>query len=189
MDEPVVPFTDDISEPLVVVTRMAVKPMHHDIFGQLAGCEIELEAHLFKMPDWLSVRQSHKKFRHSLKFDDWAWNIDAGDFPKDDEFDNPTDTIRFLPILVSSDEELRPGLVICGLIVEKERQAQPYHRPSSHKRIKERRDDPPRPSSYKRIGTAIVSEDGEIAGSGWHLTDWWPRPWTATMNRQRIILV
>ncbi|RSM14870.1 hypothetical protein CEP52_000969 [Fusarium oligoseptatum] len=65
----------------------------------------------------------------------------------------------FLPLAVTSAASKHQDLNICGIILQKARGTSET-------------------AAYTRIGRVVVSHDGDIAGTGWLLRGWIPRPWS-----------
>ena len=71
----------------------------------------------------------------------------------------------FMPVTIASGASRRPELKICGIVLRKATGT-------------------PETVAYTRVGYAVVSDDGDIAGSGWLIRDWVPRPWSKYSYRK-----
>lgn len=71
----------------------------------------------------------------------------------------------FMPVAIASAVRGRPELNICGIVLQKAT--------GTSETV-----------AYTRVGYAVVSPHGEIAGSGWFIPDWIPRPWAKDSYRK-----
>ena len=75
----------------------------------------------------------------------------------------------FLPVGNCDTMSYYPELKLCGIIIQ---EAPEYEKQPA----------------FRRIGFAVVSEEGEIARTGWRCARWKPKPWTQDLFR-RVVLV
>jgi hypothetical protein len=71
----------------------------------------------------------------------------------------------FMPVAIASAVSRNPELNICGIVLQKAT--------GTSETV-----------AYTRVGYAVVSDDGDIAGSGWLIRDWIPRPWSKDSYRK-----
>ncbi|RMJ14871.1 hypothetical protein CDV36_005460 [Fusarium kuroshium] len=151
----ILPFDDKkIDVALVDVLGVETEPTNGDPFGQLCGGTLTLDGVLFKFPHISEMLLDHRNFRQKPSYNGDALALD--DCGVDDY--GSLDT-WFLPLAVSSAASKHPDLNICGIILQKARGTSET-------------------AAYTRIGRVVVSHDGDIAGTGWLLRDWIPRPWS-----------
>lgn len=89
-------------------------------------------------------------------------------------FDDPNSIVQdaqawFLPVGSCDTRSQYPELTLCGIIIQE---------------VPEYKNQP----AFRRIGYAVVSDDGEIAQTGWRCATWKPRTWTQDLFR-RIVLI
>ncbi|RSL66577.1 hypothetical protein CEP54_003737 [Fusarium duplospermum] len=148
------PSTEAFDVPLVDVLSVDTQPNNGDHFGQLCGGSLTLDGVLFEFPRISDMLLDHPNFVRKT-----SYNVDAlalDDCGVDDYGGSDT---WFLPLAVTSAASRHPGLNICGIILQKARGNSET-------------------AAYTRIGRAVVSHDGDIAGSGWLIRDWISRPWS-----------
>lgn len=133
---------------------METHPRNGDNFGQLRGGRLTLNGVLFEFPRIGEVLKDHRNFFEKPFYNGDALALD--DCGVDDYGSSDT---WFLPLAVISDASKHPDLNICGIILQKAG--------GTTETV-----------AYTRIGYSVVSHDGDIAGSGWIIPDWIPRPWS-----------
>jgi hypothetical protein len=118
---------------------------------------------MFKVPSLRKMVEGRENYEDTLEYDDWALSIDdCGE----NCFDLET---YFLPLAESAEFWLlSEDLVIGGILVQQGSNLG-------------------RERAFQRVGFAAVSNDGNIANSGWHCEQWAAPPWPEDIFQQVII--
>ncbi|RSM19465.1 hypothetical protein CDV31_001625 [Fusarium ambrosium] len=147
------PFSGTIDLPLVVVLKVETQPRNGDPFGQVCGGCLTLNGVLFEFPRISEMLLHHRNFLQKPSYKGHALAFDdcgIDDYGCLDSW--------FLPLAVASEEARYADLTIWGIILQKTTGLSEA-------------------VAYTRVGHAVVSRDGDIAGSGWLIPDWIPQPW------------
>jgi hypothetical protein len=159
---PVDTFDGQISHSLVEILSASTTSQNQDPFGKLLGGELRLNCALFKVPSLREMIEDRENYEDKVEHDDWAFSLDdCGD----DYFDLST---YFLPLAESPDFSPRDNLHIGGIFVQMDINC-------GQKR------------AFQRIGFAVVSNDGNIANSGWYCEQWVAPPWPADIEQEVLI--
>ena len=148
--------------PLLQIISCSIQPVTEDVFGQLKGGKLELRCAMFEMPSLRPFKSDYQSFSERSTFDPWALAYDEYEMNSIDE------QTWFLPIAHSPTVSVKEGLTLCGVLVQQA--------PA---------DGPP---TFRRVGFAIVSEDGDIANSGWYCATWAQRPWPDSLYKTVILI-
>jgi hypothetical protein len=117
---------------------------------------------MFKVPSLRKIVEDRENYEDTVEHDDWAFSIDdCGE----DCFDLET---YFLPLAESSDFSDKINLDFGGILAQRDSNC-------GQKR------------AFQRIGFVVVSNDGNIAGSGWRCEKWAAPPWPEDIFQQVII--
>ena len=155
-------YLSDEIVPSATIISYDIQPVAQDVFGQLRGGELVIECVLFEMPQF-------KDFYNRLN---WSWGDGWDGYSL--SFDDRNAIVQdaqawFLPVGNCDTISPYPELTLCGIII----QEVPEHK---------------KQPAFRRIGFAVVSDEGEIAQTGWRCAKWKRRTWTRSLFR-RIVLV
>lgn len=131
-----------------------------DPFGQLCGGRLTLFGVLFKFPGIREMALKWENFALKPSYSDEGLAFDdcgIDDYGCLDSW--------FMPVAIASAVSRNPELNICGIVLQKAT--------GTSETV-----------AYTRVGYAVVSDDGDIAGSGWLIRDWIPRPWSKDSYRK-----
>lgn len=151
---PIKPFEAKILRPCADILSAFTTSRNGDQFGQLVGGELRLKCALFRVPSLRNFIDDMENYEHKLEYDAWGFSLDeCGDhfFDLETYFAPLAESILFSP------EE---DLVFGGLLIQK------CSNP------------PAQDQKFQRVGFAVVSNDGNIANSGWYCEKWNAPPWT-----------
>ncbi|KAJ4213319.1 hypothetical protein NW759_011161 [Fusarium solani] len=151
---------ETIDAPLADVLNVETQLSNGDPFGQLCGGRLTLFGVLFKFPGIREMVLKWENFALKPSYSDEGLAFDdcgIDDYGCLDSW--------FMPVAIASAVSRNPELNICGIVLQKAT--------GTSETV-----------AYTRVGYAVVSDDGDIAGSGWLIRDWIPRPWSKDSYRK-----
>lgn len=156
---PVDPFTGMISHSLADILSATTTSANQDQFKEVVAGELRLRCVMYKVPKLRDMIKDKERYLDTLEYDARGFSVDDCGWQF---LDTETDETYFLPLVESPDASLKDNLQICGLLVERD---------SSYEQQ----------PTFQRIGFAAVTDDGDIANSGWVCQDWISPPWPDRM--------
>jgi hypothetical protein len=148
---------------LVKVLSATTISQNQDPYGKLLSGELRLGCALFKVPSVREMIVDRENYEDKVEYDHWAFSVDdCGEHFLGLE-------TYFLPLAESPDFSRKRNLSIGGIFVQMD-----------SNRGQER--------AFQRVGFAVVSNDGNIAHSGWHCEQWVAPPWPDDIFQEVILI-
>ena len=163
VEGPIDPFYGQISRSLVDILSASTTPQNQDSFGRLLGGELRLRCTMFKVPSLRKMVEDKENYVENTAHDEWALSFDdCGEH----FFDLQT---YFLPLAESPNISRMDDLRIGGILVQMDSDC-------GQDRV------------FQRIRFAVVSNDGNIANSGWYCDQWLAPPWPDNIVLEVVII-